>query len=146
MANDMNNEIHKSGEDYLETMLMLKEKNGYIRSIDIARHLEVSKPSVSYATKKLRESGYIRMNDDGLIELTDTGMEIATKIYDRHKMLKKFLIMLGVDQELAEDDACKIEHDISNETYEALCNHVDGFMSTCPKITGRNGAKMCEEE
>ena len=137
----MSIEIQKSGEDYLETMLMLKEKNGYVRSIDVARHLDVSKPSVSYATKRLRESGYITMNDDGLIELTETGLEVATKIFDRHKMLKKFLVMLGIDEALAEDDACKIEHDISNETYEAICKHVDGFLANCPVMTGEGGSK-----
>ncbi len=127
-------EIRKSSEDYLETMLMLKETNGYIRSIDIAKHLGVTKPSVSYATKRLRENGYIEMNNDGLISLTDSGMEIASTIYNRHKMLSQFLTMLGVDQETADEDACNIEHDISNETFEAICNHVDNFMAGCPRI------------
>ncbi len=136
-------EIRKSSEDYLETMLMLKETNGYIRSIDIAKHLGVTKPSVSYATKRLRENGYIEMNNDGLISLTDTGMEIASKIYDRHKMLSQFLTLLGVDQETADEDACNIEHDISNETFEAICNHVDNFMSECPRINVQ--APACDD-
>lgn len=138
-------EIQKSGEDYLETMLMLKQKNGYVRSIDVARHLDVSKPSVSYATKRLRENGYIIFNDDGLIELTEKGMGVATKIYDRHKMLSKFLIMLGIDSELADEDACKIEHDISDETFEAICNHVEGFMQTCPKIAANDPTVPCND-
>ena len=121
--------IQKSSEDYLETMLMLSEQRGYIKSIDIARHLDVTKPSVSYATKRLRENGYITMDDDGLIHLTETGMSIATKIYDRHKMLSRFLNLLGIDKETADEDACKIEHDISQETYEAICNHVNNFLA-----------------
>ena len=136
--------IQKSAEDYLETMLMLKEKNGYIRSIDIARHMDVTKPSVSYATKRLRENGYIDMDNDGLILLTDAGMEIANKIYERHKMLSRFLIMLGLDPELAEEDACKIEHDISNETFEAICDHVENVMTGCPRIN--KNAEACTDQ
>ena len=128
-------EIRKSSEDYLETMLMLKEQNGYVHSIDIAKHLNVTKPSVSYATKRLRENGYIEMNNDGLITLTDSGMAIAHKILDRHKMLSQFLIMLGVDKDVADEDACNIEHDISNESFEAICNHVNNFMSECREST-----------
>lgn len=114
-------EIRKSSEDYLEAMLMIKEQKGYVRSIDVAEHLEVTKPSVSYATKRLRENGYITMDRDGLITLTDAGFEIADKIYTRHKALTKFFIGLGVDEETAREDACKIEHDISQVTFEALC-------------------------
>ena len=114
--------IQKSSEDYLETMLMLSEQRGYVKSIDIARHLDVTKPSVSYATKRLRENGYITMDDDGLIHLTESGLAIATKIYDRHKMLSRFLLLLGIDKDTADEDACKIEHDISQATYEAICN------------------------
>ena len=136
--------IQKSAEDYLETMLMLKEKNGYIRSIDIARHMDVTKPSVSYATKRLRENGYIDMDNDGLILLTDAGMEIANKIYERHKMLSRFLIMLGLDPELAEEDACKIEHDISNETFEAICDHVENFMTGCTR--SNKNAEACTDQ
>lgn len=135
--------IQKSSEDYLETMLMLKERNGFIRSIDIAKHLDVTKPSVSYATKRLRENGYIIMDNDGLITLTEEGYGIARTIYDRHKKLCDFLEMLGVDPETAEDDACKIEHDISNTTFEAICNHVDNFMAGCPKINKE--AEPCNE-
>jgi len=113
-------EIHQSAEDYLEAILMIKEKKGYVRSIDVANQLNVSKPSVSYATKRLRENGYISFNEDGMISLTDSGMEIATKIYTRHKVLTDFFIHLGIDGELAQEDACRIEHDISDETFDAL--------------------------
>lgn len=137
-------EIRKSSEDYLETMLILKEEHGYIRSIDIAHHMGVTKPSVSYATKRLRENNYIEMDSDGLITLTDSGMEIAKNIYDRHKMIARFLIMLGVTPEVAQDDACKLEHDISNETYDALCHHVNDFLSSCPKIHGGKDGEAIE--
>ena len=109
--------IQKASEDYLESMLMMKEQHGYIRSVDVADHLGVTKPSVTYATKRLRENGYIEMDRDGLITLTDRGMAIAAK------MLTKFLIALGVDEKTAEEDACKIEHDISQQTYDAICEH-----------------------
>ena len=123
-------EIHKSSEDYLETMLILKEKLGYIRSIDVAEHLGVTKPSVSYATKRLRENGYITMDKDGLITLTDTGLSIAQNMYTRHKQLTQFLLALGVSEETAREDACKIEHDISDETFEARCRHVQQFQTS----------------
>ena len=116
--------IQKASEDYLESMLMMKEQHGYIRSIDVADHLGVTKPSVTYATKRLRENGYIEMDRDGLITLTDRGMAIAAKMLDRHHTLTKFLIALGVDEKTAEEDACKIEHDISQQTYDAICEHV----------------------
>ena len=115
--------IQKASEDYLEAMLMMKEQRGYIRSVDVAEHLGVTKPSVTYATKRLRENGYIEMDRDGLITLTDRGMAIAAKMLDRHHTLTQFLVALGVDQETAEADACKIEHDISQQTYEAICEH-----------------------
>ncbi|HCU08668.1 MAG TPA: DNA-binding protein [Clostridiales bacterium] len=116
--------IMKSSEDYLEMMLMLKEKKGYIRSVDIAAELGVTKPSVSYATKRLRENGYISMNAEGLIELTDSGMEIAKKIYRRHKVIAQFLMSIGVKESIACEDACKIEHDISPQTFQALKDHI----------------------
>lgn len=112
--------ILRASEDYLEAMLMMQEKHGYIRSIDVAEHLGVTKPSVTYTTKRLRESGHITMDRDGLITLTESGMAIASKILDRHKTLTKFLVAIGVDQKTAEQDACKIEHDISNESYEKI--------------------------
>ena len=118
-------EIRKSAEDYLEMMLMLQEKHGYIRSIDIAEELGVKKPSVSYATKRLKENGYITMDKESLITLTESGMEIALRMYKRHKLLTEYLITLGVDEETARTDACKIEHDLSEESFEALVRHVE---------------------
>lgn len=120
-------EVGKSAEDYLESMLILKEKNGYIRSVDIATLLGVTKPSVSNAMKRLREEGYIEMNRSGFITVTEKGMEIANKIYTRHKKLTDFFVALGVAPDVAEDDACRIEHDISDETFDAICAHIDKF-------------------
>ncbi|MDD3192851.1 MAG: metal-dependent transcriptional regulator [Oscillospiraceae bacterium] len=115
--------IQKASEDYLETMLMMQEKHGYIRSIDIAEHLGVTKPSVSYATKRLRENGYITMDGDSYITLTASGLEIAGRMYERHKLLTEVLLRLGLDEETAREDACKIEHDISEKTFDAICRH-----------------------
>ena len=117
--------IQQSAEDYLETMLILQEKYGYIRSIDIARHLGVTKPSVSYAVKRRKESGYINMESNGPITLAPAGLKIAKRIYERHKALTAFLEKLGVSEEQAEEDACKIEHVISHETYVAICDFVN---------------------
>jgi Mn-dependent DtxR family transcriptional regulator len=113
--------IYESGEDYLEQILMQLEKKGYARSVDIAEALDVSKPSVSVAMKKLRENGYIHMSTDNLISLTDKGYAIARKIYDRHQALTKFLVQIGVPEEIAREDACKIEHDLSEESFTAVC-------------------------
>ena len=120
--------IQKASEDYLEAMLMLKEKHGYVRSVDVAEQLGVTKPSVSYATKRLRENGYILMDPDGLITLTDAGQEIAERIYERHKLLSAFLIRLGVDEKTALADACKIEHDVSQESFDAIRRHAEEVM------------------
>ena len=120
--------IHKSAEDYLEAMLMLKEERGYIRSIDVAEKLGVTKPSVSYATKRLRENGYISMGPDGLITLTDTGMEIASRIYERHKLLTALLMKLGVSEAAAREDACKLEHDLSVESFDAIRESAKKFL------------------
>ena len=116
-------QILRASEDYLEAMLMMQNKHGYIRSIDVAEKLGVTKPSVTYATKRLRESGHITMDRDGLITLTESGMAIAAQMLDRHNTLTGFLIAIGVDAETAEADACKMEHDISQQTYLAICNH-----------------------
>ncbi len=112
--------IHQSAEDYLEAMLMLREERGYIRSIDVAEKLGVTKPSVSYATKRLRENGYIAMDPSGMITLLEPGLEIAERIYERHKLLTALLIRLGVSPETAREDACKIEHDLSVESFAAI--------------------------
>lgn len=125
--------IRKSAEDYLEAMLMMKESHGYIRSIDVAEHLGVTKPSVSYATKRLRESGYITMDHSGFITLTESGMEIADRIYTRHKILTEFFINLGVDAETAREDACKVEHDLSEETFQLLAKHVSSMKPDAKK-------------
>ena len=118
-------EIRKSAEDYLEAMLMMKEQHGYIRSIDVAQQLGVTKPSVSYATKQLRENGYITMDHANFIVLTDKGMEIADRIYTRHKALTAFFKKLGVDEATAREDACTVEHDLSEETFHALRTHIE---------------------
>ena len=125
--------IQKSSEDYLEAMLMMKEERGYVRSIDIAVKLGVTKPSVSYATKRLRENGYITMDDEGLITLTDLGMEIAQTMYERHKTLTRLFIALGVNEKTAAEDACKIEHDISSETFEALVKYMHLHLKSMEK-------------
>ena len=128
-----NSDIGKSAEDYLESMIILKEKNGYVRSIDIAGFLGVTKPSVSNAMKRLREEGYIEMDRSGLITVTGKGMDIAEKIYTRHKKLTDFFTALGVDPEVAESDACKIEHDLSDETFNAICDHIESFSKSKKK-------------
>ena len=120
--------IQKSAEDYLEAMLMLKEERGYIRSIDIAAKLGVTKPSVSYATKRLRENGYITTDPAGMIVLTDSGLEIAERIYERHELITKLFVRLGVSPEQAREDACKIEHDLSEETFAAVRKRVQSWV------------------
>ena len=112
--------IHESAEDYLEAILKLKEDQGMVRSIDIVRELGFSKPSISVAMKNLRKNGYIRMDDDGFITLLPPGEKIAQRIYERHQLLTEFLTQLGVSLENAAADACKIEHDLSDESYERI--------------------------
>lgn len=119
--------IHKSAEDYLEAMLMLKEQRGYVRSIDVAEMLGVTKPSVSYATKRLRENGYISLDPAGMIQLTEPGLEIAERVYERHLLLTELFIGLGVSPETAREDACKIEHDLSAETFDAIRRHAQEY-------------------
>ncbi len=114
----------KTMEDYLEAMLIVKERRGTVRSIDVAYFLGVTKPSVTYTTKRLKERGYITMDEDNLITLTETGMAIASRTYERHKMLTHFFVSLGVNAEIAQKDACLIEHDLSPETFQALCDHI----------------------
>lgn len=112
--------IYKSGEDYLETILILSQRNGNVRSVDIAHELNFKKSSVSVAMKNLRLNNYITINDNGYILLTESGLEIATKIYERHTILTDFLKSIGVNEEVAAEDACKIEHDLSSESFDAL--------------------------
>lgn len=112
--------IHESGEDYLEAILMIKKRSGNVRSIDIARELSFSKPSVSVAMKNLKTSNYITVDENGFINLTEAGQEIAEKIYERHTFLTNWLTSLGVDPEVAAEDACKMEHTISSESFSAI--------------------------
>ena len=116
--------IRESAEDYLETILVLKNRLGNVRSIDIAHELSFSKPSVSVAMKNLRLNNYITVDENGYINLTDSGMAIAGKIYERHTFLTSFLTSIGVDPETAAEDACKIEHVISSESFSALKNYL----------------------
>lgn len=116
--------IKESAENYLETIYVLKNKNGNVRSIDVATELGFSKPSVSVAMKKFREEGYITIDESGHISLTKSGLEIAERIYERHEILAKVLIAMGVSEDVAYEDSCKIEHDISDETFEKLKQHV----------------------
>lgn len=115
----------KTTEDYLEAMLILKQSKGYIRSIDVAQQLGVTKPSVTYTTKRLKEKGYIVMDESNYITITENGMKIAEKILNRHNTLASFFVSIGVDEDIAKKDACLIEHDISPETFEALCSYIN---------------------
>jgi len=112
--------LHASGEDYLETILVLQKKLGMVRSVDVARHMEVSKPSVCHAVATLRDGGFLTMDEDHFLHLTDVGREVAKKIYERHCFFTERLISLGVDPKTAEADACRIEHVISTESFEHL--------------------------
>ena len=116
--------IHQSAEDYLEAILRLRETKGQVRSVDISLLLGVTKPSVSFAMKKLRENEFIQMDQENLITLTEKGEEIAMRIYDRHKTIMSFLTAIGVEEGVAREDACKIEHDISEESFTALRKHL----------------------
>ena len=118
--------IHESAEDYLESILILHQRRGMVRSIDIVNELGYSKTSVSIAMKKLRESGYINMAHDGTITLNESGMEIAQRVYNRHKTITKLFTLLGVSEEQAAADACKVEHDLSDETFRCISDFIDG--------------------
>lgn len=119
--------IQESAENYLETILVLHKRKGAVRSIDIANEMNFSKPSVSVAMKNLRQGGYIKVDDDGSIILLDKGQEIAEKIYERHTLISEWLTAMGVDAEVAAEDACRIEHVISAETFDALKRHVSSM-------------------
>ena len=112
--------LHASGEDYLETILVLQKKRGMVRSVDVARHMEVSKPSVSHAVATLRDGGFLMMDEDHFLHLTDVGREVAERIYERHCFFTEQLIAAGVDPKTAEADACRIEHTISQDSFEKI--------------------------
>ncbi len=116
-------EMRESSEDYLEMILMLRERNGVVRAVNVAEELDFTKASVSVAMKKLRENGYVSLDEDGALLLTPAGEAIATRVYQRHRVLTDFFIRLGVDPEVAARDACKVEHDLSQETFEKLLLH-----------------------
>ena len=112
--------LHASGEDYLETILVLQKKSGMVRSVDVARHMEVSKPSVCHAVATLRDGGFLMMDEDHFLHLTDVGREVAERIYERHRFFTEQLIAAGVDPKTAEADACRIEHTISQDSFEKI--------------------------
>ena len=116
--------VYESAEDYLEAILVIGQRRSVVRSIDIANELNFSKPSVSVAMKKLRESGHIEMDKDGFIHLLPSGREIAERIYERHRTLTDFFVYLGVSEDVASVDACKVEHDLSAETFAKIKEHV----------------------
>ena len=117
--------IHESGEMYLETIHVLQKKNGSVRSVDISEHMGYSKPSVSRAVGLLKQGGYILVDKEGYITLTAAGEDVAQKIYDRHTILSGLLVALGVDPKIATEDACKLEHAISDESFDAIKRHVE---------------------
>ena len=116
-------QIRESAEDYLERILMLHQSIGLVRAVDIANLMNFSKPSVSIALKKLRQNGYVTIDDGGYISLTDSGREIAERVFERHRLISKLLMALGVDEEVAKEDACRIEHDLSVESFEAIMEY-----------------------
>ena len=117
---------NESVEDYLETILIIGEEKPVVRSVDIANETGFSKPSISVAVKNMKAKNYITVSDEGYITLTESGRALAERVYDRHKFFRKWLIDLGVDEETANDDACRIEHVITEETFKAIRNSVDG--------------------
>lgn len=128
-------QIHESAENYLETIYILKNKTGYVRPIDICNDLGYSKPTISVAMKQFKENGYIEKDEDGYITLTEKGESIAKKMYERHVTIAEFFKSIGVDEETAYKDSCKIEHDISESTFECMKNHYEKFTGKkLPKI------------
>ncbi len=117
--------IQESGEMYLETILILSQKSPYVRSVDVGEYMGFSKPSVSHAMGLLRSGGYVNMDENGYLTLTEAGAELAGKIYERHRVLTRILTLLGVDEKVAAEDACKMEHDISDVSFAALKHHVE---------------------
>lgn len=119
--------LHASGEDYLEAILIIKNRKGYVRSIDVAGFMNYSKPSVSHAVSLLRDGGFISVDENGYLNLTDAGREIAEKIYERHLFFKEKLMKAGVEEKTAEEEACRIEHDISDDTFNKIKFMFDGM-------------------
>jgi len=119
--------IHESAENYLETIHVLSQRNGMVRSIDIANEMNFSKPSVSVAMRNLRENGYIQVSPEGFITLLPAGEAIAREIYERHTLLTRWLTSLGVDPEIAAEDACRLEHDLSTESLQAIKKHAEAY-------------------
>ena len=119
--------IHESGDMYLETIHVLLKKNGAVRSVDVSEHMGYSKPSVSRAVGLLKRNGYILVDEDGYITLTDAGEQVAQKIYERHTILSTLLVALGVDPAVAAEDACRMEHAISDESFEAIKRHMEQY-------------------
>ena len=117
-------QLKESGEMYLETIYILSQRTGFVRSIDVCEEMGYSKPSVSRAVGILRDGGYITVAHDGGLHLTEAGLEVAVRTYERHTVLTEFFTKLGVDEETAANDACKIEHDISEDTFQAICNQL----------------------
>ena len=122
--------LNESGEMYLESILVLSKKNNMVRSVDVAEYMQLSKPAVSRAIGKLKAERYILVDADGHIALTESGHEIATKIYERHNVLCEFLTLIGVNEESARRDACKMEHDIGDESFAAIKEHVSHLKSS----------------
>lgn len=120
----MKNKVYESKENYLETILILFNRNGEVRSVDIAAEMDFSKPSVSVAMKNLREDGCIKVDESGYITLTKKGKEIAERVYERHLLFTEWLVSMGVPEDIAAEDACRIEHDLSNESFAAIKNYI----------------------
>ena len=134
-------EIKESAENYLETILVLSQKNAAVRSIDIANEMNFTKASISIAMKRLREDGYINMDDDRMITLTPKGKDIASMVYERHQIIAKILIALGVDEATAYEDSCKIEHDLSQKSFEKIKEFYENFFHF--QIVVDNSTAVC---
>lgn len=117
--------IYRTFEDYLEAILIIKERQGYVRATDVALQLGVSQPSVSYSVKRMEERGLVSRDPNNMLLITEEGLKIARRTYQRHKCLEKIFLFLGVDPETARNDACTVEHDLSEETFQLLCEHFE---------------------
>ena len=124
--------MQESGENYLETILVLSQQRGMVRSIDVVNAMNFSKPSISNAMRRLRENGYIRMDRSGWITLTEMGREVAEAVYERHRLLTGFLMSIGVSEKTAAEDACRIEHVLSQETFDCIKSHADSHGGAAP--------------